>query len=403
MTRKSLKFLHLADLHLGRGFSGGRLKLPYEKARKRVREQRNILAMAVEQAREAAVDIILIAGDLWEESRLAQDTVAFVMDTLGAAGVPVVISPGNHDYHAPGSHYSDEITEITIKRRWPDNVFIVRDYDFTHFQPPGLEGVVITGIAYHSNQPDGKRRFGVELKPPEADIRICVVHGSRDDHLPAGKMITMPFSDAELLAQPFDYIALGHYHRSSMIRDEKGMVRAAYPGSACALAVDETGPHGCIIGTVHPGGVHPSEIALKPLDTRRIHRLMVDVSGLQHIEAVEAKISEELKLNKVGSQDMALVELTGTYPGGGRMEFAEPFINESCFHLQIDCSSVRPEWDIDDGGVGQPLTTEGIFRERMKRMIEEALGRNDTSEAARLQNALYYGLDALHNKPITPR
>jgi len=402
MKRESLKFLHLADLHLGQQFTGGRLKLPYEKAQKRAREQQDILIKAIELAKKHEAELVLIAGDLWEESGLSVETVEFVIDVLGNSGIPVVISPGNHDYYAPSSHYCDEITKVMIRKTWPDNVVIIREYDFTHIQPPGLAGVSVTGIAYHSNQPDKVRRFGSKLQPPDADIRICVVHGSRDDYLPSGKIMTMPFSDAELLAQPFDYTALGHYHGCSMIKDNSGMVRAAYPGSTCALSSDETGPHGCIIGTVHRGGVHPSEIALKPLDPRQVYRLKIDVSGMQHIRKVEAKITHSLKEAGVSDRDMALVELTGTYPGGS-MSFSEEFINGSCFQLTIDTASVRPEWNIDDLDDQQTLTTEGIFKARLRQMIEDAININNTAEVTRLQNVLFYGLDALHNRPITPR
>ena len=75
MTRNNLKFLHLADLHLGQEFTGGRLKLPYEKAQKRARDQQDILIRAVELAKEVEAEIILIAGDLWEESGLSVETI----------------------------------------------------------------------------------------------------------------------------------------------------------------------------------------------------------------------------------------------------------------------------------------------------------------------------------------
>ena len=403
MTRTSLKFLHLADLHLGSQFFGGRLKLPYDKAEKRVREQHDALSRAVELAHDEDVEIIFIAGDLWEEDGLTADTVAFVLDTLAKAAVPVVIAPGNHDYYAPGSHYSDEITRSVIGRTWPDNVIIVRDYDFTHFRPPRLDGVSVTGIAYHSNQPVKLRRFSKPVGSREADLSICVVHGSRDDHLPPGKLRTMPFSDSELLTQPFDYMALGHYHTSAQIMGTEDLVRAAYPGSAFALSADETGPHGCLIGTVRQGGVEQSSMEFHELDQRRIHRLKLNISGLQYIQAVEKKIAESLADAEVQSQDMVLVELEGTYPQPNRMVFSEDFLMNACFHLTIETSGVKPEWDIDDEDKLEKRTTEGLFRMRLREMIERAEEQDDRAEVIRLQNVLYYGLDALHARQIIPR
>jgi len=404
MERTSLKFLHLADLHLDCPLTGGLLKLPYEKAGRRAREQREILVSAVELAREEGVELILIGGDLWEEDTLAQDTVPFVIDTLGRAGMPVVIAPGNHDYYSPGSHYSSDITSARFGRGWPDNVHIFQEHDFTHFTPPGLEGVCVTGLAYLTNQPVQIRLLGSPIEVPEAKLHICVLHGSRDEYLPPDKDRTLPFSDEELLNQPFDWTALGHYHTRSQVTDKKGQVRAAYPGATCGLAANETGPHGALIGLVKEGGVAPADLVFHQLDPRQIRRLKMDISGLQHIQAVEKRISEELSNADVNKDDLTLVELEGTYPQGSRLTFGEDFIHEACFHLRIDCSAVRPEWEIeDDEKTVPPRTTEAIFRKELRRRIEEAIERGDPGEVTRLQNAMFYGLDALHGQPITPR
>ena len=409
MSINRVKFLHLADLHLDRPLAGGRLKLPYEKAGRRAREQREILARAVELARDEEAGLILIAGDLWEEDSLAPDTVPFVTQTLGRAGLPVVIAPGNHDYYSPASHYSSDITSARFGRGWPENVHIFQTYDFSHYCPPGLEGVSVTGLAYLTNKAVQTRALSRRLEVPQADIRICLLHGSRDDYLPPGKDRTLPFSDAELLTQPFDYTALGHYHSRSHISDDVGKVRAAYPGATCALTADETGPHGVLIGVIEAGGITPSELVFHELDPRQIHRLKVDISGLQHIQAVEKRISEELTNSGVRSQDMALVELEGTYPQGSRLTFGDDFPGDACFHLRIDSSAVRPEWELDEvekqplEAVRPPRTTEGIFRMRLRQMIGEAAEKGDQEEVTRLQNALFYGLDALHSRPITPR
>jgi len=280
MSRNQIKFLHFADLHLGRSFLGGRLKLSVEKARKRVRDQQDALIKAVDLAQKEKVDLILIAGDLWEEEGLTNTIVAFVFEVLEGTGIPVIISPGNHDYFSVSSHYSSEITRITAGRSWPDNVTIFNSYDFTHLELSELPSVVITGIAYHSNQSVKTRKLQTVLQPPEADIQLCILHGSRDGFLPGGKLVTMPFSDDELLAQPFSYTALGHYHSHSIIKNKSGIIKAAYPGSPVALTASETGTHGCLIGTVSADGVQSSDLEHIELDPRRNHRIKLDITGI---------------------------------------------------------------------------------------------------------------------------
>jgi hypothetical protein len=230
-----------------------------------------------------------------------------------------------------------------------------------------------------------------------------VIHASRDDDLPPGKRRTLPFSDAELLALPFSYVALGHYHSHSVIRDDRGLVRAAYPGSTCALAADDTGEHGAVIGTASPDGVRPDQLTFHPIDDRRIHRSAVDVSGLKDAPSVETRILAELVRSGIRREDMALVELTGVHPQGSRITFGEDLLTGACYHLRIDASGVRPEWALPDEAGEDQHTTEGRFRSRMRQMMDDAARRGDEAEVTRLQNALLYGLDALHGRAVTPR
>jgi len=403
MSRNQIKFLHLADLHLGRSFLGGRLKLSHEKAQKRVRDQQDALIKAVDLARKEKVDLILIAGDLWEEEGLTNTIVAFVFKVLGDAGIPVVISPGNHDYFSISSHYSSEITTITAGRSWPNNVNVFNCYDFTHLELPELPGVVITGIAYHSNQSVKSRKLQTVLQPANADLQICILHGSRDGFLPDDKLVTMPFSDDELLTQPFSYTALGHYHSHSIIKNKIGIIKAAYPGSPVALSASETGAHGCLIGTVYADGVKSSDLEYIELDPRRNHRIKLDITGIQHIQAVESKITETLQKEGVNEKDIVLLELSGSFPQGGRLEFAEDFLNESCFQLTIDSTSVQPEWRLEEIYISKRITTEGAFRSKLIDMITYAEEQGNDKEANQLRNALFYGLDALSGRQIIPR
>lgn len=402
MSRTTLRFLQISDLHLDRGLSAGKLKLPFEKAEQRQREFRDILSRAIDIGREERVEVILIPGDLWEEESLSPETVHFVMEKLGGAGIPVIISPGNHDYYSPGSHYSSDITQARLGREWPSNVFIFQDYDLTTALIPTLPDVQVTGIAFHSNQPTAVRRLGSRAEHRDGMLHIALIHGSRGE-LPPGKFAAIPFNDAELLAQPFDWTALGHYHSFGVVKDAQGKVRAAYSGSAAGLGVEETGSHGCIIGTAKLGGVEEDSLKFIPLDKRKIHRLRIDVSGATHIQAVEARIAEVCSSSEVAAEDMAYVELTGAYPQGSRISVSDEFLRGLGWHIRVETSAVLPEWEITSYEDTGSKTTESLYRARLRKMMEEAQKRGDEAELRRLQNALYYGLDALHGRPITPR
>lgn len=393
----------MSDVHLDRPMWGGKLKLPPKKVQQRQRDVRDTLTRSLELAVSEEVDLIIIAGDLWEEDNLYPDTIPFVIDSLESCKKPVVISPGNHDYYSLSSHYSSDITSARFGKRWSDNVHIFRDYDFSQITIPELDGLCITGIAYKSNQSVSIRRFGEMIEVPEADLHLAVIHGSRDSHLPYGKMMTLPFNDQELLAQPFDYTALGHYHRLTTIHDENKMIRAAYPGSMCALSVSEKGHHGVLIGELIKGGVKPDNLQFHEMDRRRIIRFNLDISGLGHTQAVEKKIIDCFKVAEVRPQDIVHVNLKGTYITGSRIPLSERLGGEKCYHLQVDTSKVRPEWSLDDDPSLSPRTTEAIYRNKFKELVDQAAAEDDQEGLTILQNALYYGLDALNGKEIHPR
>jgi exonuclease SbcD len=85
-----MRFLHTSDWHLGRAFNGVRL----------LDVQARVLDHLVETAREARVDAVLIAGDIYDKALPNPDAVAVLSDTLERlvdAGAQVVLISGNHD------------------------------------------------------------------------------------------------------------------------------------------------------------------------------------------------------------------------------------------------------------------------------------------------------------------
>src|SRR3982074_736444 len=115
----ALRLLHFADLHLDRSFASERLY--GVGAQRRRGDLRAALERIVLRARDAQVDLITCGGDLFEQDHVPRDTAAFVVQTLGGAGLPVLIAPGNADPAVPSSPYR--------YLRWPDNVTITAHDD----------------------------------------------------------------------------------------------------------------------------------------------------------------------------------------------------------------------------------------------------------------------------------
>ncbi|HYI60317.1 MAG TPA: exonuclease SbcCD subunit D [Acidimicrobiales bacterium] len=85
-----MRVLHTSDWHLGRVFHGAPL----------LGDQRRALTRVVDIARAAAVDVVVVAGDVYDRAIPPADAVDLLGDVLGelrATGAVVVAITGNHD------------------------------------------------------------------------------------------------------------------------------------------------------------------------------------------------------------------------------------------------------------------------------------------------------------------
>lgn len=85
-----MKLLHTSDWHAGKVLKGVA----------RLEEQRAVLGGIVDLARREAVDLVVVAGDLYESAVAPPDAQALVWATLldlRATGADVVVIAGNHD------------------------------------------------------------------------------------------------------------------------------------------------------------------------------------------------------------------------------------------------------------------------------------------------------------------
>src|SRR5205085_1765987 len=89
-----MKLLHIADIHLDRVFHRAESR---PAAVRRRGELRDALTRALALGKEREVDAVCIAGDVYEHEYVSEDTISFLRGAFAAAGVPVLVTPGNHD------------------------------------------------------------------------------------------------------------------------------------------------------------------------------------------------------------------------------------------------------------------------------------------------------------------
>lgn len=273
-----LKFLHLADLHLGAGFD----LFSAAQAEKARSMQMDALAHAIRVAHREKVQAILIAGDLFETPFPPAPIFAQAMHLLGQADCPVYIAPGNHDYIHAGSPYLTNALPANVR------VFTASALEAS----PLCTDVTIWGAAFHGQSAhiplDGCRM--------DTAINLCLVH--TDLQTDGGYNHYTP---AELSASGFSYLAAGHNHTASGLRRAGGTVFGC-PGSLAAVAADETGPRGFLLIEISDT-IKAQFIASKALEFQNIE---IDLSPIpsdtglqkvlidripQHHERVAAKVT----------------------------------------------------------------------------------------------------------------
>ncbi|MEV8267212.1 exonuclease SbcCD subunit D [Microbacterium sp. NPDC076911] len=106
-----MRILHTSDWHIGRTFHGSST----------LDALRSVLAALVDQVRENNVDVVIVAGDVFDSAMPAADCYTLLTDTLVAlrdADAQVIVTSGNHDSAARLGFQSKLLR---------DGIFIVTD------------------------------------------------------------------------------------------------------------------------------------------------------------------------------------------------------------------------------------------------------------------------------------
>jgi hypothetical protein len=321
----------------------------------------------------------------------------------------VFVTPGNHD---PWSDSSPTWCERLLRVQrgdlgWPANVHVFQSPEWSVQPLPGHPLVRIWGRCWTAKvesleRPLAKDAMAVLSPPDPGGFDVALFHGSHEAQCPPGQKIAGPFSDEELERAPFAYLAVGHYHAAARIAadDARGSgVRLAYAGSTVALSHAEVGVHGACEVVVQYGDGRPRvELELVPLDPRRVDSLTVDVQGCTAAEAVDRAVESALDEAGLGEADIVSVRLEGRWARGVRYGGPSPELAARCFHLRVDVSGVRPDYDLE--ALAEPKdTTEDRF---VRTLLDRRDRATDPEERALIESALYYGLDAFRLREVVP-
>lgn len=356
-----IKILHAADFHMDSPFAS----LPEEKAVRRRREQRELLdALA---AAAEGVDIVLLAGDLFDTGAGYWETTQTLTRVLSDMRAQVFIAPGNHDYYTSRSPYA--FMEL------PENVHIFKTPQIRSVELPEL-GVRVWGAGFASAGCEPLlRNFSVGKS---GYVELMVLHG---DVAAASRYNAI--SEEDIARSGLDYLALGHVHTFSGLK-KAGNTWYAYPGCLEGRGFDELGPKGVLVGSVGKG---ECELDFKPISKRQYRILEADLSGSDDaLSAAAAALGEGYP------DDVVRLVLKGDFSPEPDLEAITAALGEKCYHLTVK-NETRPRRGLWDGAGEDTLT--GIFLARLKSMYEDAA---DEESRERISLAARYALAALEGR-----
>jgi DNA repair protein SbcD/Mre11 len=214
--RQTHKILHTADVHLD---LDRYVADPQTQRYRHINQQ--AFSTAIDLAIQEDVDLLLIAGDLFDSNRPSSDAVDFAIQELRRVGRPIVIIPGNHDCLNTQSIYR----QVNLPAACTDLVLISHPNGEQHqLAAPNL---VLWGRGMVEHEPSFRPLGGIPR--PQGDAwHIALGHGFfMEDAAPSYR--SSPIYAEDIRTSGWDYVALGHCHAFSDV--SQGPVTAYYSGA----------------------------------------------------------------------------------------------------------------------------------------------------------------------------
>ena len=314
-----MKFLHLADLHLGKRVNGFSM----------LEDQAHILRQILAILDDEQPDGVLIAGDVYDKSVPSVEAVELLDDfltELRARGVPVLLISGNHDsperlafggrvMDSCGIHispvYDGALAPVTLQDAFgPVHVWLLPFVKPAHvrrwFPDADIE-------SYTDAMAEAVAHMDIDTAARNVLVTHQFVTGgarSGSEELSVGGTDNV---DSGVFA-PFDYVALGHLHGAQHI----GRETIRYAGSPLKYSFSEARQHKSVtvVTLGEKGDVQVRTVALTPLrELREIRGSYDELTARSFYEHTTYR-SDYLHLILTDEQDVfdAMSRLRTIYP-----------------------------------------------------------------------------------------
>jgi len=276
-----VKIIHCADIHIGSVLQN----LSSDKAKIRKREIIDTFLNLMNYANKNKVNVVIIAGDLFDKNTIAKSTKKEILDTIANyTAIDFLYLTGNHDDKIK---FDDEDLEL------PPNLKLFNSKDDWIYFDYG--DVCITGFDVHKSKGTG---FYEKLKLDKNKFNIATMHGDL-------KTIQLD----RLKGKYIDYLALGDIH-IPCTEPKKLDIRGLYGYCGCleGRGNDESGERGFFLIEISQGKMKREFIKI----AKRKHEIVeIDITGLDNHTKIASAMS--IATQSIKKENIVRVILKGKY------------------------------------------------------------------------------------------
>ncbi|MYC36816.1 MAG: hypothetical protein F4X66_07875 [Chloroflexi bacterium] len=223
---KRVRLIHTSDTHLGDPAGHPRGE--------------EVLVSVVDAVERLGGDVLLLAGDVFDNERVTDDVAERFVAQMARLGVPAIVLPGNHDLAHKTSVYRRPPFDEA-----PANLRVIRDPEGEILAFPELD-MELWGRAMLSHTPEFRPLLGMP-EPTEGHWLVAMAHGhfhfenDRDQR-------SSPIYPDDVAASGCHYLALGHWDRHADVSRADttavysgcpyGPIGAPEQGAVCVVDLD---------------------------------------------------------------------------------------------------------------------------------------------------------------------
>lgn len=366
----TITLLHTADWQIGKQFAN----VPGD-AGAALRLQRLETVEAIAQlARKREVDAVLVAGDVFDDNAVSDETLRRTMNALATFQRTWVLLPGNHDAALAQSAW----TRIRRMDRVPENV-ILADAPEEIKLCDGRLAVLPAPLQRRHDTRDLTGWFDGHETEPEV-LRVGLAHGAVSNRLPEQAESMNPIAEDRANTARLDYLALGDWHGTLKIAD-----RTWYAGTPEPDRFKKNDPGNVLLVTLSAPGEPPT------VEKVPVGRYLWEQDAFEIVDEDSLEVLDG-RLQRLESQAATLLRLTLT----GAISLA---MRERLERMLADWQAQLHFLDVEESGLLARPTREDIEELGATGFVRDAVetlqaiemeGTNENREAAALALQILY-------------